>query len=57
MIKKKITKKNNLLLIYRDINLAFRVLSMEGDIYQLKYLPIKEKVVLKNYDIYIIKTC
>ena len=54
--KKKITKKNNLLLIYRDINLAFRVLSMEGDIYQLKYLPIKEKVVLKNYDIYIIKT-
>jgi len=55
--KKKITKKINLLLIYREINLAFRVISMEGDIYQLKYLPIKEKVGLKNYDIYIIKTC
>ena len=50
-----ITKKNNLLLVYKKTNLYFRVISNDGIAYQIEYIPIRAKVGIKNYDIYIVK--
>ena len=51
----KINKKNNILLIYRERNLDFRIISEEGAILKLKYVPITSKVGIKNYDVYVVK--
>ena len=51
----KINKKNNILLIYRERNLDFRIISDEGAILKLKYVPITSKVGIKNYDVYVVK--
>jgi len=53
--KKDISKNNNLLLIYKKINLSFRIISSDGIDYQIKYIPINTKVEIKNYDVYIVK--
>ena len=53
--KKDISKNNNLLLIYKKINLSFRIISSDGIDYQIKYIPINTKVGIKNYDVYIVK--
>ena len=50
-----ITKKNILLLVYKKTNLYFRVISNDGIAYQIEYIPIRAKVGIKNYDIYIVK--
>ena len=52
---KEISEKNNLLLIYRQTNLQFRIISENGIMLKLKYIPIGIKCDLKNYDIYIAK--
>ena len=54
--KKEGMKKNNVLLIYKEINFAFRIISEDGNIYKIKYLPIIMKGGLKNYDVYFVKT-
>ena len=43
-----ITKKNNLLLVYKKTNLYFRVISNDGIAYQIEYIPIRAKVGIKN---------
>ena len=53
--KQDISKNNNLLLIYKKINLSFRIISKDGIDYQIKYIPINTKVGIKNYDVYIVK--
>ena len=53
--KQDISKNNNLLLIYKKINLSFRIISSDGIDYQIKYIPINTKVGIKNYDVYIVK--
>ncbi len=52
----KINKKNNILLIYRKRNLDFRIISKEGAIIKIKYVPITSKIGIKNYEVYIVKT-
>ena len=56
--KKDIKKENenNILLIYRERNLSFRLISEEGNICKIKYIPITENIGFKNYDVYIVKT-
>ena len=54
--KSEIKGKNNLLLIYKAINLSFRIISEDGNIFEIKYIPIRENEgIIKRYDIYIVK--
>ena len=52
--KREISKKNNLLLIYKKIHLSFRIISNNGIAYQIEYIQIKENVGIKYYDVYIV---
>ena len=51
--KKDIKKENenNILLIYRERKLSFRLISEEGNICKIKYIPITENIGFKNYDV------
>ena len=49
-------EENYLLLIYRQINLEFILISENGEIFELKYIPVGRKCGLRNYDIYIAKS-
>ena len=51
----KLKGKNNLLLIYRETNLDFRIISEEGIIFKVQNVPVSQKLGIKNYDIYIAK--
>ena len=52
-----IKKENNVLLIFRkENNLSFRIISEEGDIFSIKYIPITTKGGVKNYDVHFVKT-
>ena len=50
-----IEENNILLLIYKKRNLNFRLISQEGKIFSIKYIPINENIGIRNYDVYIVK--
>ena len=53
--KTNFSKNNNLLLIYKKINLSFRIISSDGIVYEIKNIPVNTQVGIKNYDVYIVK--
>ena len=50
-----IEEKNVLLIFRKENNLSFRIISEDGEIYSIKYIPIKTKGDVKNYDVYFVK--
>ena len=50
-----IEEKNVLLIFRKENNLSFRILSDKGEIFSIKYIPIKTKGDVKNYDVYFVK--
>ena len=57
-VKKEIyNKKSFILLIYKDINLQGRLITNEGEILEIKSIPIGIHIGIKNYDVYDINIC
>ena len=57
-VEKEIYKKKSfVLLIYKGINLQFRLITNDGEILELKSIPIGIQIGIKNYDVYNINIC
>ena len=50
--KKKYKKKSFILLIYRETYLGCRLITKEGETFEVKYNPLGIKIGIKNYDVY-----